>query len=97
MISENLKLERANFTDAKELASICKKSFDQEMILNRDGKPGGPPSYDDPDWHIYSMKEGFYNKIIFDGKIVGSIIMALRGEEDNTNLVLFEKLYTPRT
>lgn len=74
-------LIRANFSDADEMAKLCKKSFDRESILHKDGNPGGPQSYDDPAWHIMSMKQGFYCKIMCDGKLVGMILIAFRGME----------------
>lgn len=76
----DLKLERANFTDAFKLSQICKNSFDQEMILHKDGKSGGPKHYDDPTWHIHSMKEGVYHKILHKSEIIGAIIIAFRNK-----------------
>lgn len=76
-----IELLRANFSNANEIAKLCKKSFDREMTLHKDGKPGGPPSYDDPAWHIMSMKQGFYCKILCDGKLVGMVLIAFRGIE----------------
>ncbi|MBP7737782.1 MAG: GNAT family N-acetyltransferase [Spirochaetes bacterium] len=85
-----LNLERANFIDANELTNICFNSFNQEMILYKDGKHGGPQHYDDPNWHIYSMKEGVYHKILLDNKLVGAIIIALRGRIKNNTLYHWE-------
>lgn len=82
MDKKNVLIKRADFTDAVALAEICKKSFDQEMILRRDGTPGGPPFYNDPAWHIYSMKEGVYHKIFYQNELVGGIIIAFRGKKD---------------
>ena len=77
---KDLKLERADFIDAVEMADICRRSFDQEMILHKDGKPGGPKNYDDPDWHVHSMKEGVYHRIMHKSRIIGAVIIALRGK-----------------
>jgi predicted acetyltransferase len=88
--NNKLRLERANFIDANELTNICVDSFNQEMILYKDGKPSGPKHYNEPNWHIYSMKEGVYHKILLDDKIVGAIIIALRDRIKNNSLYHWE-------
>jgi predicted acetyltransferase len=83
-----LKLERANFEDAIVLSQICRDSFNQESILQV-GKAGGPKQYDDPSWHIYSMKEGVYHKILYNNKIIGAILLAFRGKKTIENTACY--------
>ncbi len=87
--TNDLKLERSNFEDAIVLSQICCNSFNQEMILNKDGKAGGPKQYDDPSWHIHSMKEGVYYKILYKTKIIGAIILAFRGKKTIENTAYY--------
>jgi len=87
--NREIKLERANFSDAVELSHICKKAFDREMILYKDGKIGGPKHYDDPKWHIYSMKEGVYHKILFNLKLIGGIIIAIRDKKIKNKIIIY--------
>lgn len=76
----NVKLVRANFSDAAALAEICKKAFDHisEKYL---GHTEGPYGYDKPQWHTVSMKEGVYFQIVLHDKIIGAIIIAIRGKK----------------
>jgi len=85
-----LKLERANFVDADILTDICVRSFNREMMEYKNGRPGGPRHYDDARWHIFSMKEGVYHKILYNDQIVGAIIIALRGRIKNNSLYHWE-------
>lgn len=90
MLDKNdLKLERANFEDAVVLSQICRDSFNQENFLHKDGKACGPKQYDDPSWHIYSMKEGVYHKILYNNKIIGAIIIAFRGKKTIENITCY--------
>jgi GNAT superfamily N-acetyltransferase len=84
MAYEKTTLEQAKKEDAEELAEISKKAFDSDIYVgaptkskdsNLDEK-GGPVGYDSPEFQVRMMKVCRYYKMIYEGKIVGGLILS---------------------
>ena len=52
-----MKLVRTEKEHIEELVRISKEAFDSDVSVGAEG-PGGPPEYDNINWHIEMMKEG---------------------------------------
>ena len=76
--SENVTLERAKEEDAERLADISKRAFHSDIDVGAPGKEGGPPGYDSPEFQVNLMRWCDYHKILYDGRIVGALIVAKR-------------------
>jgi GNAT superfamily N-acetyltransferase len=70
-----VRFERARYRDTEALTQAAVRSFDDDA--RRYGGPprGGPPGYDDPEWHRQAMRQGIYYKILVGDAIVGGIIL----------------------
>jgi GNAT superfamily N-acetyltransferase len=67
-----IKFELATTEDAKILAKISKRAFDNDVNYGSPGK-GGPPGYDSPEFQVkmISTDNVFYYKILSDDNIIG--------------------------
>ena len=77
-----MKLVRTEEEHIKELVRISKEAFDSDVTVGAEG-PGGPPEYDNIDWHIEMMNGGHLLTAFQDDKIVGGIII-FPGENDSS-------------
>ncbi len=75
VLVEKIRLVRAKTEDATNLADISKSAFDSDIHVGAPGK-GGPPGYDSPESQVGMMKWCNYYKILYDGRIVGALIVA---------------------
>jgi ribosomal protein S18 acetylase RimI-like enzyme len=69
---------RAASRDAEKLACASKSAFENDIHYGapgHDGKVGGPPGYQSPDWQRRMMRMGRYYKIVVDNQIVGGFIV----------------------
>jgi predicted acetyltransferase len=76
-----IEFTRAFSRDAAKLAVASKSAFENDIRYgapSHDGKGGGPPGYDSPEWQRRMMRAGRYYKIILDGQIVGGFIVFSR-------------------
>ncbi len=69
-----MKLVMAKEEHIKELVRISKEAFDSDVSVGAK-EFGGPPEYDNIDWHIQMMNEGHLLTAFHDNKIVGGIII----------------------
>jgi RimJ/RimL family protein N-acetyltransferase len=72
-----LRFEKAKPEDAKALALISGRAFDNDVNYGAPGK-GGPPGYKYDLWQIRMMSRGYYYKIILDEtevRIIGGFIV----------------------
>jgi GNAT superfamily N-acetyltransferase len=69
-----LRFEKAKARDAKALAVISGRAFDNDVHYGAPG-PGGPPGYKSDQWQSKMMRFGQYYKILADGQIIGGIII----------------------
>jgi len=71
-----IEIEQATFKDTVRLTEIQTYTFDDD---NKQKPPGcsmkGPPGYDSVDWNAGWIAKTPYYKILFDGQIVGGIIV----------------------
>jgi len=71
-----IEIEQATFKDTARLTEIQTYTFDDD---NKQKPPGcsmkGPPGYDSVDWNAGWIAKTPYYKILFDGQIVGGIIV----------------------
>jgi len=74
-----VELVKAREEDAEELAEISKRAFHSDVHC---GAPaaGGPPGYDSPAAQIRFMRGCDYYEILYDGGLVGAV-MVLKKEE----------------
>jgi GNAT superfamily N-acetyltransferase len=70
--------EKAKSQDAKGLALVSWKSFDNDVNYGAPA-PGGPPNYKSDKWQSKMMKVGRYYKIMDDYRIIGGIILFDKG------------------
>ncbi|UCH56908.1 MAG: GNAT family N-acetyltransferase [Candidatus Bathyarchaeota archaeon] len=75
-----VRIEPWGVEDAELLAGISKRAFDTDIEVGAPS-PGGPPGYDDPEFHVRIMRYLECYKTLLDDSIVGGIIADLRGEE----------------
>jgi RimJ/RimL family protein N-acetyltransferase len=71
------RFEKAHPEDAKTLALISGRAFDNDVHYGAPG-PGGPPGYKHDMWQIRMMARGCYYKIILDERnptIIGGFII----------------------
>jgi GNAT superfamily N-acetyltransferase len=69
------RFERAEAKDAEALTRAAVLSFDDDSRRYGGLERGGPPGYDDVEWHRRAMGEGIYYKIVLGQAIVGGIIL----------------------
>lgn len=70
--------KKAQFRDAKALALVSRHAFDDDVNYGAPG-PGGPPGYKSDRWQSKMMRLGTYYKILRDERIIGGIIVFLKG------------------
>jgi len=76
---EDVQLVRALESDAPKLAQLCKKAFDTDVYVGAPGSSGGPPGYDSAEFQIRAMSWLHYYKIIRGERIVGGLLVDVRG------------------
>lgn len=74
--SKGITLERAREDDAEILADISRRAFHSDVDAGAPGKEGGPPGYDSPEFQVRLMRWCDYHKILYDGRIVGALIVS---------------------
>ncbi|MCI8717619.1 MAG: GNAT family N-acetyltransferase [Lachnospiraceae bacterium] len=85
-----MELIRAKEGDIKELVRISKEAFDSDVLVGAT-EAGGPPEYDNVDWHIKMMKEGHLFTAFQNDKIVGGIIIFL--DENNSWFMYIGRIF----
>jgi RimJ/RimL family protein N-acetyltransferase len=69
-------IEKATLEDAVRLTETQIRTFQDDNKLKRPGcSMEGPPGYDSVDWNAEWIEKTPYFKILFDGQIVGGIIV----------------------
>lgn len=69
-----IRFEKAKPQDAKELAAVSWRTFDDDVHYGAPG-PGGPPGYRSDPWQSKMMRVGKYYKIVKDLRIIGGFIV----------------------
>ena len=77
--SKRVTLSLANKEDAEQLAQISRRAFHSDVDVGAPGEEGGPPGYDSPEFQTNLMRWCDYYKILYDGQIVGGLIVARKG------------------
>src|SRR5689334_22313649 len=72
-----LTFEPATATDAGSLTEVCTRSFN-DAHRSHYLTDGGPPGYNDVNWHLKAVQDGGYYKIMDEGQIVGARRVLLR-------------------
>lgn len=85
-----MKLVRTEEEHIKELVRISKEAFDSDVSVGAEG-PGGPPEYDNVNWHIEMMKEGHLLTAFQDDRIVGGIIIF--SDENNKSFMYVGRVF----
>lgn len=85
-----MELIRAKEGDIKELVRISKEAFDSDVLVGAT-EAGGPPEYDNVDWHIEMMKERHLFTAFQNDKIVGGIIIFL--DENNSWFMYIGRIF----
>jgi len=76
-----VKIEKALAEDAERLTEIQTRTFEEDNKLKPPGcSMEGPPGYDSVDWNAEWIEKTPYYKILFDGQIVGGLIIFDMGE-----------------
>ena len=76
-----IEIKKATLKDAARLTEIQTRTFDDDNKLKPPGcSMEGPPGYDSVDWNAGWIAKTPYYKILFDGQIVGGIIVFALGE-----------------
>jgi len=65
---------RARPQDARLLASVSKRAFDDDVHYGAPG-PGGPPGYDSEAWQRRMMRYGEYYVMAREGEVIGGMIV----------------------
>ncbi len=73
-----IRFERARAEDAKALALISWRAFDNDAHYGAPG-PGGPPGYRSDRWQSKMMRIGKYYKVLADKRIIGGFIIFDQG------------------
>ena len=68
-----INITRARHRNAEKLADICKRAFDSDRHHGAPGNEGGPPGYDDPEFHGKLMGWVQYHEILDGQETVGGI------------------------
>ena len=75
-------IERATREDAEELTEIQTRTFEDDNKLKPPGcSMEGPPGYNSVSWNAEWIEKTPYYKILFDGQIVGGIVVFDMGQE----------------
>jgi len=70
-----VRIEKTASNDAEILAKLSKEAFHTDSDIGGPEGPGGPPGYDSPKFQKWCMRNLTYYKILYDGEIVGGIIL----------------------
>lgn len=73
-----IRFEKATMEDAKALALVSQRAFDNDVNYGAPGV-GGPPGYDSDLWQIRMMTAGEYFKILAHDQIIGGFVVLLKG------------------
>jgi RimJ/RimL family protein N-acetyltransferase len=71
------RFEKARPADARTLAMVCGRAFDNDILYGAPGK-GGPPGYKSELWQVRMMSRGQYYKIVqpeSGDRIIGGLIV----------------------
>jgi GNAT superfamily N-acetyltransferase len=71
--------KRARSADAAQLTAVQKRCFDDDSQRYLGTDTGGPPGYDSVKWQQNIMKKSLYYKIVWDGQIIGGLIIFSKG------------------
>lgn len=83
-----MKLVKTKKEDIKELVRISKEAFHSDVLVGAD-EAGGPPEYDNEDWHIEMMKENHLFTAFHNDRIVGGIIIFM----DNPSFMYIGRIF----
>jgi ribosomal protein S18 acetylase RimI-like enzyme len=72
--------ERATPSDAEALVKVQIASFHSDAVLYPGVGVGGPPGYDSVEITLKKIEEDEFYKIVFEGQIIGGIIVVDMGE-----------------
>jgi len=72
-VKNKIELKNASKEDAEILANLSKRAFETDIRAGSPFKEGGPPGYDSPQFQLFMMKHLTYQKIFFNGQIVGGV------------------------
>jgi len=78
-----LLLEKALKQDSQKLAEIQKASFDEESKEFNNNEIGGPQGYDSINWQEDMMKLCEYYKVLFEGEIIGGVLLFIESNGEN--------------
>ncbi len=73
-----IRFEKAKPEDAKALARVSGRAFDNDIHYGAPG-PGGPPGYNSDRWQRRMMVIGNYYKKLDDDRIIGGFIVFPQG------------------
>jgi len=73
-----IRFKRAKTGDAKALARVSWRAFDNDINYGAPGK-GGPPGYKSERWQSRMTRIGKYYKILDDYKTIGGFIVFDKG------------------
>jgi ribosomal protein S18 acetylase RimI-like enzyme len=76
---DEIEMVLAEPIDAEILANISKRAFHSDIICGGKGN-GGPPGYDSPQWQSFIMNKSKYFKILLAKKIIGGVIVFIKGK-----------------
>jgi len=77
--SKRVTLDLAKKEDAGQLAQISRRAFHSDVDVGAPSEEGGPLGYDSPEFQTNLMRWCDYHKILYDGQIVGGLIVARKG------------------
>ena len=81
-VEKVVKIAKATVETAVKLTEIQRRTFDDDNKLKPPGcSMEGPPGYDSVKWNAGWIKKTPYYKILFNGQIVGGIIIFELGEK----------------
>ena len=76
----NITFERATPADAEALVKAQIAAFHDDARLYPGVEIGGPPGYDSVAVALRKIQEDEFYKIVYDGQIIGGIILFEKGE-----------------
>jgi len=85
-------IEQAREEDIPELTKAMTHAFDHDAQVHLGVEKGGPEGYDDGEFFrkwLFSYDESDGYKILFDGKIIGGVIIWVFEHQRNTIGVIF--------
>ena len=75
-----MRFEKATPEDAWILAQVSERAFHSDIHYGAPGPElGGPPGYNSDVWQTRMMIAGEYYKVLVDDRIVGGIVVRMRG------------------